>query len=78
MNCFSTGISVSMAVQCLYTILNALWALWQYLVTNVGLSLPVGVSVCSIFLLLVLVFKALLALMENFTCLSRLAVTELL
>ena len=70
--------SVSMAVQYLYTILNALWALQQYLVANVGLSLLVGVSVCSVLLLFVLVFNALLALMENLICLSCLVVTELL
>ena len=68
-NLFSTGMSVSMVLQCLCTILNAFLAFGQNLVTNVGLPTFV-VVVCVFFLVSVssvscFDLRALEALMLN-------------
>ena len=53
--------SVSMAVQCLCIILNALLAFGQYQVANVGFFLSIGMSECLV-LLWVVSLSALLLL----------------
>ena len=67
-NLLSSGTSVWTEVLCRCTILNALLALGQYLVTKVGFCCSIGVSVCLLFV--VVSFRAVWAVVENFICFS--------
>ena len=62
-NLFRIGISVLMAVQCLWTILNALCALGQYLVTNVGLEAASDIWLSRFLFLVMLYFDLSVNLM---------------
>ena len=75
-NLLSTGMLVSMVDQCLYTILNALLALGQYLVTKVGFFSSSGWSPCLL-LVFELVLRALLVLVVNLMFLSCAVVLDL-
>ena len=71
-NLFSMGMSVSMFVQCLWSILNALPAVGQNLVTKVGFVASNCASV-SLFLLF-LVFSAIVVRMLNLIFFSSLVI----